>query len=66
MSTKPIKESKPEDSVADVTDIFAKYGKESFSPSEMLHVDSDPGIAVGKPATDSGGTRSRSPAWLGG
>jgi len=56
MSTGPIAESKPEDSVRVVQELFARYGSDSFDPDKVLAVDPDPGIAVGKPVTDSGGT----------
>ena len=50
-----ILESKPGDTIDVVKGLFAKYGTASFDPSKVLAIDPDPGIAVGKPVTDSGG-----------
>ncbi|HWD39392.1 MAG TPA: alpha-N-acetylglucosaminidase C-terminal domain-containing protein, partial [Fimbriimonas sp.] len=64
MSIAPVRESKPEDSVSVASDVFAKYGDAPYSVEQMLHLDADPGIAVGKPTTDSGGAEGSGVATL--
>jgi alpha-N-acetylglucosaminidase len=55
LSTRPIQESRPKDSYLVSQSLFSKYENEPSSLEALLKMDDTPGIAVGKPVSDSGG-----------
>jgi len=55
-SRQPIAESKPERLVSLVQGLLDKYGEHEANLTELLHLNADPGIAVGAKVWDSGHT----------
>jgi hypothetical protein len=56
MSTAPFKESPSANEITVVSELYSKYKDLDTDVAKLLNLDTDTGIAVGKPVRDSGGT----------